>query len=148
MSVLRKIFKENTIMANKNKMDKVIRTGISFEPKLLKLFDRFIKEKGYSNRSEAINDIIRDRLAHMHENHVAGTIKIIYDQRAGHYSKNVSNLQHDYHCQIVSSMHTYLDHHACLELIVVKGKIERVKKLLYKIRGTEGVKKAELILEK
>ena len=128
-------------------MDKVVRTGISFEPKLLKLFDRFIKEKGYTNRSEAINDIIRDRLTHMHENQIVGTIKVIYDHRIGHYSKNVSNLQHDYHCQIVSSMHTYLDHHTCLELMVVKGRLDRVKKLLEKIENTKGVKKAEMILE-
>ena len=128
-------------------MDNVVRTGISFEPKLLKLFDKFIKEKGYGNRSEAINDIIRDRLTHMHDSQIIGTIKVIYDQRVGHYSKNVSNLQHDYHCQIVSSMHTYLDHHNCLELIVVKGRIERVKKLFDKIKNTEGVKKAGMILE-
>ena len=128
-------------------MDKVIRTGISFEPKLLKLFDRFIKEKGYTNRSEAINDIIRDKLTHRHENQLIGTIKVVYDQRVGHYSKNVSNLQHDYHCQIVSSMHTYLDHHTCLELIVVKGRLDRVKKLLKKIEGTEGVREAKFILQ-
>ena len=129
-------------------MDKVIRTGISFEPKLLKLFDKFIKEKGYTNRSEAINDIIREKLFHRHHEQIVGTIKVIYNHRVGHYSKNVSNLQHDYHCQIVSAMHTYLDHHNCLELIVVKGKIDRIKKLLEKIKKTEGVKKAELILEK
>ena len=129
-------------------MDKVVRTGISFEPKLLKLFDKFIKEKGYTNRSEAINDIIRERLFHRHENQIIGTVKVIYDHRAGHYNKNVSNLQHDYHCQIVSSMHTYLDHHTCLELIVVKGRIDRVRKLLEKIKRTKGVKEAELILEK
>ncbi len=128
-------------------MDKVVRTGISFEPKLLKLFDKFIKENGYTNRSEAINDIIRDRLMHRHEAQIVGTIKVIYDQRVGHYSKNVSNLQHDYHCQIVSSMHTYLDHHNCLELIVVKGFVDRIKKILEKIKDTEGVKEAELILE-
>lgn len=124
-------------------MDKVVRTGISFEPKLLKLFDKFIKESGYTNRSEAINDIIRDRLFHKHKNQIVGTIKVVYDQRIGHYSKNASNLQHDYHCQIVSSMHTYLEHHTCLELIVVKGKIDRIKKLLKKIQITDGVKKVE-----
>jgi len=129
-------------------MDKVVRTGISFEPKLLKSFDEFLKEKGYKNRSEAINDIIRDRLFHRHHDEIVGTIKVVYDQRAGHYSKNVSNLQHDYHCQIVSAMHTYLDHHTCLELIVVKGKIDRVNKLLKKIQNTQGVKEASLILEK
>ena len=129
-------------------MDKVVRTGISFEPRLLRMFDSFLKNKGYSSRSEAINDIIRDRLSHHHENEIIGTIKIIYDQRVGHYGKNVSNLQHDYHCQIVSSMHTYLDHHTCLELIVVKGKIERVNNLFKKIKNTDGVKKAEIILEK
>ena len=129
-------------------MDKVIRTGISFEPKLLKLFDKFIKENGYLNRSEAINDVIRDLLANKHEENIIGTIKVIYDHRVGHYSKNVSNLQHDYHCQIVSSMRTYLDHHTCLELIVVKGKLDRIKKLIEKIKKTEGVKKVGLILEK
>ena len=129
-------------------MDKIVRTGISFEPKLLRLFDKFIKEKGYTNRSGAINDIIREKLFLLHENQIAGTIKIIYDHRMGHYSKNVSNLQHDYHCQIISSMHTYLDHHTCLELIVVKGKVDRIKKLLEKIKKTECVKKVELILEK
>ena len=128
-------------------MDKVVRTGISFEPKLLKLFDRHMKEKGYRNRSEAINDIIRDRITHSHGDQIVGTIKVIYDQRVGHYSKNVSNLQHDYHCQIVSSMHTYLDHHICLELIVVKGSIERIRKLLEKIKETEGVREAVLILD-
>jgi CopG family transcriptional regulator, nickel-responsive regulator len=128
-------------------MDKVTRTGISFEPKLLKLFDKFIKEKGYSNRSEAINDIIRDGLFHKHNDSVLGTIKVVYDQRIGHYGKNVSNLQHDYHCQIVSSMHTYLDHHTCLELIIVKGTKGRVAKLIKKIKSTDGVKKAQLILE-
>lgn len=129
-------------------MDKVTRTGISFEPKLLKMFDKFMKDNGYSNRSEAINDLIRDRLAHHHKSGIIGTIKAIYDQRVGHYSKNVSNLQHDYHCQIISSMHTYLDHHTCLELIIVKGKIDRVRKLFQKIRVTDGVKHAQLILEK
>ena len=129
-------------------MDGVVRTGISFEPKLLKMFDKFIREKGYTNRSEAINDIIRERLFHKRHEQIVGTIKVIYDQRIGHYSKNVSNLQHDYHCQITSSMHTYLDHHTCLELIVVKGRIERVRKLLDKIKHTQGVKETELILEK
>ncbi|MEK6982998.1 MAG: nickel-responsive transcriptional regulator NikR [Nanoarchaeota archaeon] len=129
-------------------MDKVARTGISFEPKLLKLFDKFIKERGYTNRSEAINDIIRESLVHRHENQIVGTIKVVYDQRVGHYGKNVSSLQHDYHCQIVSSMHTYLDHHTCLELIIVKGRMDRIKKLLEKIKRTDGVKKAAIILEK
>ena len=129
-------------------MDKVVRTGISFEPKLLRLFDKFLKDNGYTNRSEAINDIIRDKLTNRHENKIIGTIKVIYDHRAGHYSKNVSILQHDYHCQIVSSMHTYLDHHTCLELIVVKGKVDRIRKLLKKITVTQGVKEAKLILNR
>src|SRR3989338_8114168 len=129
-------------------MDKVVRTGISFEPKLLKLFDKFIKDKGYDNRSDAINDIIREKLFHGHKEQIVGTIKVVYDQRVGHYSKNVSNLQHDYHFQIVSSMHTYLDHHNCLELIVVKGQVDMVNKVFEKIKGTKGIKKTELILER
>jgi len=40
----------------------VERVGVSFEPKLLSKFDTLIKKKGYSNRSEAIRDLIRKEI--------------------------------------------------------------------------------------
>ncbi|HLG23879.1 MAG TPA: nickel-responsive transcriptional regulator NikR [Candidatus Nanoarchaeia archaeon] len=130
-------------------MGKVTRTGISFDPKLLEHFDKFIKHHGYTNRSEAINDIVREKLHHksIDSKEAVGIIKVTYDQRVGHYQKNVSNIQHDYHCQILSSTRTYLDHHTCLELIVVKGSGERIKKLFEKIKSLEGIKDGKLIFE-
>ncbi len=39
-------------------MEDLVRFGVSMDSKLLKQFDKYIKEKGYMNRSEAIRDLI------------------------------------------------------------------------------------------
>ena len=39
--------------------EKITRFGVSIEPDLLNKFDKIIKKKNYTNRSEAIRDLIR-----------------------------------------------------------------------------------------
>jgi CopG family nickel-responsive transcriptional regulator len=43
-------------------MEKITRFGVSIEPDLLKKFDKIIKMEGYTNRSEAIRDLVRKNL--------------------------------------------------------------------------------------
>jgi CopG family nickel-responsive transcriptional regulator len=40
---------------------------------------------------------------------------------------------------IVSSLHIHLDHDLCMEVIVVKGKSSRIKKMSDRLIGTKGV---------
>lgn len=126
----------------------VIRTGISFDPNLLKKFDEFIKKKGYTNRSEAIQDILREFLFHKKEEDIIGVIKIVYDHRFGHYNNKITEEQHKYHCLVLSSNRTYLDHHNCLEIILVKGKLERIENLVKQLKNLNGVNKVEFSKEK
>ena len=123
----------------------VTRTGISFDKGLLKFFDKVIREKGYSNRSEAINDIVRDFLHREKKEDSFGIIKIVYDHRAGHHNKKIAELQHEYSCFIISSMRNYIDKHKCVEIISVRGPLGRINALLKKIKMTQGVKKADFI---
>ncbi len=114
--------------------DKIARTGVSFDPYLLKRFDEYIRQKGYKKRSEAISDIVRERVFKSEEKQVVAVIRIIYDPREGHFNVNLTKFQHEYNCLILSTTRVYLDYHTCLEIMVVKESREKLKRILKKLK--------------
>jgi CopG family nickel-responsive transcriptional regulator len=130
-------------------MSTLARFGISLEKDLLKEFDRLIREKNYSNRSEAIRDLIRDSLVKEEwkkGKEVAGAISIVYDHHKRELMDVIVDIQHEYQDMIVASQHAHLDHHNCLEVIIVKGKSDNIKTLADKLRAVKGVKHGSLTL--
>ncbi len=129
-------------------MTKLIRFGISMHEDLLQKFDGIVARKGYSNRSEAIRDLIRDELVEKEweteGEEVAGTITLVYD----HHSKGLSHMlleqQHEYHDLILTSTHVHLDHHNCLEVLIIKGRAAEAKKVAEKLISIKGVKHGKL----
>lgn len=125
-------------------MDKVIRFGVSIEEKLLKEFDRLIKENNYMNRSEAIRDLIREKLVREEwdskEREAAGAIIIVYDHHKRELVQNLISIQHDYQKIIIASQHIHFDHNNCMEMIAVRGNIEELKQLESRLKSEKGVK--------
>ncbi|RST74366.1 nickel-responsive transcriptional regulator NikR [Siminovitchia acidinfaciens] len=119
------------------------RFGISMEGRLLRKFDRLVKEKGYENRSEAIRDLVRDALIqHSWEKDdqiVAGSILLFYDHHKRNLLEELTKTQHDMHDIIMSTTHFHLDHTNCLELIIVKGKAKDIQLLSNKLTSLKGV---------
>jgi CopG family nickel-responsive transcriptional regulator len=110
-------------------MSKTIRFGVSLEEALLDNFDRLIKSRKYTNRSEAIRDLIRQELLNKdleEDREVAGAITFIYDHHQRNLLNKIIDIQHDHHDIIQSSQHIHLDHHHCLEIVAVKGKSSKV----------------------
>lgn len=105
-------------------------------------------EQGYDNRSEAIRDLVRKALIAPNRlqlrSLVAGTIVIVYDHHAAGLANCLMDLQHDFHHEIVSTMHIHLNHEQCLEIIVVRGIWEKLKQLHLEIQVQKGVRYAEL----
>ena len=125
------------------------RFGISLDQRLLKKFDRLVESKGYSNRSEAIRDLIRDSLVREHVEEggeAAGTITLIYSHNTRELTDTLTDIQHKYHNMVVSSMHIHLDGHNCLEVLVVRGKASVIQKVADRLIGTKGVKHGKLSL--
>jgi CopG family nickel-responsive transcriptional regulator len=126
----------------------VFRFGISLEKALIERFDTLIRKKAYSNRSEAIRDLIRDSLV-MEEwesttAETVGTITIVYSHETRELTDTLTDLQHHYFDSIISSMHIHLDEHNCLEVIVVKGRAKDIKAISDRLIGTKGVKHGKL----
>ncbi|HRT71834.1 MAG TPA: nickel-responsive transcriptional regulator NikR [Syntrophales bacterium] len=128
-------------------MAELIRFGVSLEKTLLEKFDRLIRNRGYTNRSEAIRDLIRGELVKKEweeGGEVAGAITFIYDHHKRDLLNRVIDIQHDNHQIIVSTQHVHLDHHNCLEIVAVKGKSVEVRRLADTLKALRGVRNATL----
>jgi CopG family nickel-responsive transcriptional regulator len=119
------------------------------ETALLKAFDRFLQSKGYENRSEAMRDLIRDRLIKEEAEHAQGeqvaVVALVYDHHARELAARLIDKQHHHHELVVSSLHVHLGERHCLEVSVLRGPAEKVRHLGDELLATRGVLHGELI---
>ena len=131
-------------------MSELSRIGVAIESDLLERFDRLIERRGYSSRSEAFRDLIRTELNQMHvatpDKHVVGTLTIIYDHNVRQLAEKLTGLQHEHHHEIVSTLHVHLDHHQCLEVLVLRGQAVLVQQIADRLMATKGVQQGRLTL--
>ena len=132
--------------------EKITRFGVSIEPDLLKKFDKIIKMEGYTNRSEAIRDLVRKNLIRKEKRNPnaesIGTLTMIYDHHIGNLTNKLLDLQHDHTKEILSTTHIHIDHDNCLEVLVLKGKTGKIQKLADNIKSLKGIKHGELVITK
>jgi CopG family nickel-responsive transcriptional regulator len=131
-------------------MGELSRIGVAIDSDLLARFDDLIGRRGYTNRSEAFRDLIRDELVEeaweSPERKVVGTVSIVYDHHVRQLSDRLTDLQHEFFHHVLSTLHVHLDHDHCLEVLVVRGKAAEVKKLADTLIATKGVKHGRLTI--
>jgi len=130
-------------------MGVLTRFGVSIDEKLLDRFDRLIAAKGYANRSEALRDLVRERLVEedwASNAEVVGTITLVYDHHVRELAERLTDLQHHQHRNVLSSLHVHLDSDHCLEVVVVRGRAEEVQDLASHLVGAKGVKHGKLVM--
>lgn len=128
-------------------MAEIVRFGVSLNKELLEKFDSLIRERNYSNRSEAIRDLIRDEFVKrewIEGFDVAGAITLIYDHHRKDLLSKITDIQHNYQKIIISTQHIHLDHDNCLEIIAVRGNPEQVQRLADILKAIKGVKHGTL----
>jgi CopG family nickel-responsive transcriptional regulator len=130
-------------------MPEVVRFSVSTDGRLLDRFDALIAEKGYVNRSEAIRDLIRNSLVEDalgdEGADAVGTVTLVYDHHFSDLGDKLTEHQHTHHESIVSTLHIHLDHHHCLEVVVLRGKAGEIKRLADSLIGTKGVKHGRFV---
>ncbi|MBD3380293.1 MAG: nickel-responsive transcriptional regulator NikR [Candidatus Omnitrophica bacterium] len=128
-------------------MAEISRFGISLPGDLVDKFDKLIKQKGYTSRSKAFGDLIRQEIIKVEwteGKEIAGAITFVYDHHKSDLLSKVTNVQHDFQDVIISTQHIHLDHHNCLEIIAVKGDPKKVQSLKDILKSLKGVKHATL----
>ncbi len=131
-------------------MGELSRIGIALDSDLLKRFDRSIEKSGYTNRSEAFRDLIRDRLVRERiaapDATVVGSVTLIYNHHAHGVTEKLTEAQHAHHDLVVSTTHAHLDHDSCLEVLIVHGKAARVERFADILIGLKGVQHGRLVM--
>jgi len=129
---------------------RLVRFGVSMDENLLQRFDTLISRKGYANRSEAMRDLIREHLVEEEwrekGREMVGTITMVYNHHTRGLSDSLTDLQHHFHDLVISTMHLHLDEDNCLEVLVVKGKVDKIKSIADKLISTRGVKHGKLTM--
>ena len=126
------------------------RFSVSASRELLERFDQMRAAKGYANRSLALADLMREGLAgygqEVGDEAAAGTVTLVYDHHEPRVQRALTALQHDFGAAIVSTLHVHLDHHHCLEVIVVRGRSSEIRALAHRLIAAKGVKHGKFTL--
>jgi CopG family nickel-responsive transcriptional regulator len=113
-------------------MSQVERIGVSVEKELLSRFDKLIAKQGYQSRSEAIRDLVRQRLSDEQvvdsKAKAVAAVILVYDHHSTKLMEKLTGLQHSHLLQTISAMHIHLDEHDCLEVVVLRGHVGEIKK--------------------
>lgn len=129
-------------------MSELSRIGVAIDAELLQKFDQLIAARGYTNRSEAFRDLIRDELIERAsqdpDGEVVGTLTLVYNHHVRMLSDKLNDLQHDHFHLILSTLHVHLDHDNCLEVLIIRGQAREVKMVADALISTKGVKHGRL----
>ncbi len=130
-------------------MGKLVRFGVSLDEGLLAGFDPFIERLGYRSRSEAIRDLIRERLVaeewKRDSRPAMGVLSLVYSHEVRELSKKLTDIQHHHLGVILSTTHIHMDEHNCLEVVILKGKAREIQEVAGRLLSAKGVKHGKLI---
>jgi CopG family nickel-responsive transcriptional regulator len=127
------------------------RFTISLDDELAHEFDRLIEQRGYSNRSEAVRDILRAHLDRLREEsdtraHCVANLSYVYNHHERDLAERLTRLQHEHHDLTVSTMHAHLDHEHCIESVILKGRASAVRRFADAMTAERGVRHGQLNL--
>ena len=128
-------------------MPKVTGVTVSIDEPLLEQFEDFIKENGFPSRSEGIKSIMRKALVEdqwQSDTQVAAAVTIVYDHHKSNVMQKLTEIQHDFGDMVICTQHVHLDHHNCMEVLILKGMSQQIKEFFNALKSVKGLKHSSL----
>jgi len=118
--------------------------SLSLTHDLLRKLDRLMREGGYSSRSEAVRDAIRNYLSEYalsreEAGRVAAIVSVISERDRRDVDQRLARLRHEYEGIVSGNMHIHLGPYYCLELFIAEGELGEIMTFVGKVRATRGV---------
>lgn len=127
------------------------RFTVSLDAELAQQFEQFMAQRGYSNRSEAVRDLIREQLQQEQlqpnaamPTYGVGSLTYVYNHHERELSSRVTAAHHNHHDLVVAMQHVHLDHDNCLETVIVKGNVFAVQAFAHSVTSSAGVRHGKL----
>ena len=131
-------------------MSDVVRFSVSLEGELLESFDRYCAEGKLATRSEAIRQLLREKLTTVAWQKdavdVAASLTLVYDHHHTRLTDRMLELQHAHADRVVSTMHVHLNHDLCMEMIALRGPATELQHLASELSGLKGIHQAQLVI--
>jgi CopG family transcriptional regulator, nickel-responsive regulator len=127
----------------------VQRITITIDDELLRSIDELCRRHHYTSRSEAIRDLVRqaetrEQASRQTGSQCVATLSYVYEHHTRDLAKRLTNSQHDHHDLSVATLHVHLDQEDCLEVAVLRGRVEDVQGLADSITSQRGVRHGHL----
>lgn len=124
--------------------------SITLPPELLKKIDKLVKMRGYYSRSEAFRDALRsiiEETEYLREDadKAASTIMVIYENPRKDIDRKLTDIRHEYDDIIIENLHRHIGKEHCLEILIIEGKINRIRSLIGRIRGLRGIQQVKVV---
>lgn len=125
------------------------RIGISLPKNLLDKFDEILNLRGYSSRSEGIRDAIRSYITYYQwmsdvKGERQGVITMVYDHEQRGLNSALIEIQHEFIDVVQASLHSHVTHEKCLEIILLRGEGEQLKRIAERLMSQKGVESVKL----
>jgi CopG family nickel-responsive transcriptional regulator len=126
------------------------RISLAIERPLLARFDRWLKRRGLSNRSEAVRDLVRARLVEDEDAQgdveAVASLTLLYDHEQRELSDRLVAAGHHHQARVLSTMHVHLDERLCLEVLALRGEAAELRHFADHLLGLKGVKHGRLVI--
>jgi CopG family transcriptional regulator, nickel-responsive regulator len=122
--------------------DPLVRFGVALEGSLLRELDQVVAARG-GTRSELFRDLARgtvSRAKHRKAVDAIATLTLVYDHHVRDLSEKLTELQHELGEQVRATLHVHINHDLCLEVIVIRGRSDRLQGIADRILALRGVK--------
>ena len=128
--------------------DELVRFGVAMDASLLAEFDEVVRAR-QSTRSEILRDLARSEVQKARRReHVpaVGTLTLVYDHHVRDLTERLTAMQHALGERVRSTLHVHLDHHRCLEVVVLRGYADELRREAELLLATRGVNHGTLEL--
>jgi CopG family nickel-responsive transcriptional regulator len=118
--------------------------------RLLSDLDSMVSRRGFVSRSQAITEMINQQLAEyrseLGHDIMAGTINLVYDYSVPGLHKQLSDLQHEYVAEVISTLNVTLENKQCLQVVLVQGPAGKLKEISDRMIACRGVITGKLLM--
>lgn len=122
---------------------RVVRVGVSLEPELLTLLDRWVHQRNSPSRSDAIRSLIRKERSNLTladpNSDALGVVALLYRHDAPNVLRRLTAAEHRWGEHVRSTTHVHLEGDACAEVVLLLGRRREIERAAEDLRGVKGV---------
>jgi CopG family nickel-responsive transcriptional regulator len=126
------------------------RITVSMSEETFRSLDRLVNQRGFDSRSQGISEMIHsqaaEHLAKIGTEVMAGNLTLVYDETKGSLLRDLSRICREHIDEVISSQHVLLEGDHVMEVILMQGPANKLRRIANELGTCKGVKTAQLTL--